>query len=118
MSNITLNTKTYAPYRVLPDSVQFAGPAHDGAASLDYATLGRQFPKPTKDFRGVSRPLVKMASTQTLDDGKKAPLIFTLAVSNPVGTVPANVLLAFDDFTDLLVTQVVKDLITKLTLGQ
>jgi len=113
---ITLNTKSYSAFRTQADSNMLAGPANT-ATVKDTLTLRRQFPKPTKDSSGVSRPGIKIVKTLTLADATKKDMIIDISSSVPVGAADADVLAVLDDVADTLDLQDAKDLFTKLDIN-
>lgn len=114
--SITLNTVVFNTFRTLPDQNTLAS-ASNNATVKDQLALGRTFPKPVKDFRGVSRPNLKRTKTLTLDDGTKHDAILTVGGSIPVGASPADVLALLDDVMDALGLQSVKDAFTSLNIN-
>lgn len=114
---LTLNTKVYAPYRQLPDSTIFAGPANT-ISSTDTVSMRRVFPVPTKTDLGVAHPAIKVVKTLTLADGvTKKNMIVDIYASVPVGAASADVLLVLDDAADLIDLQEVKDLFISLDIN-
>lgn len=115
--SITVNTKSYSPFRTQADQNQLAGPANTVSAK-DTITLRRQFPKVTKDSNGVGRPGIKVVKTLTLADGiTKKDMIVDVSGSVPAGAVEADVLGVLDDVADTLALQDAKDLFTKLDIN-
>lgn len=87
------NTRTYNLDRYnSPDSVSYAGANHSPIAK-DLLTLARTYPKPVKDFLGVSKPYFKQVKTVTVNatTGEKQDLIFYIGGSVPVGTPSADI---------------------------
>lgn len=114
--SITLNTIVFSPYRALPDTSTFASPSHS-ISTTDTVAMSRVFPKPVKDNDGVGRPRIKRVKTLTLADGSKKDMIIEVSGSVPVGASDSDVLAGLDDTADLLDTQEVKDLFTKLDIN-
>jgi hypothetical protein len=98
---IVVSTKSYTQDRVAPDAVVYKGPAAT-FTSKDVIEAKRLDPKPTKDFRGVSRPQYKLTRTVTLDDATKKDAIITISGSLPVGMSNADVVSMISDSVDLL----------------
>lgn len=87
------NTRTYNLDRYnSPDSVSYTGASHT-PATKDFITLARAYPKPTKDFAGVAKPMFKLTKSVVVNSvtGEKADMIFTIGASVPVGTPAADV---------------------------
>lgn len=111
-----INTKQYVSFRTQADSNQLAGPANSVSVK-DTVTLRRQFPKPTKDSDGVSRPGIKLVKTLTLANGTKKDMIIDIPGSVPVGAAEADVLGVLADAATVLASQDAKDLFTKLDIN-
>lgn len=114
--SLTLNTVAFSTFRTLPDQNTLAS-ANNNASVKDTLALGRVFPKPVKDFRGVAKPSLKRVKTLTLDDGTKHDGIITLGGSLPVGASSADVLALLDDVYEAIATQGVKALFTSLDIN-
>lgn len=114
--SLTLNTVAFTTFRTLPDLNTLAS-ANNNATVKDTIALGRAFPKPVKDFRGVAKPSLKRVKTLTLDDGTKHDAIITLGGSLPVGASTADVLALLDDVYEALATQDIKDLFANLDIN-
>lgn len=99
--SITLNTKSYSQDRVNPDSIGYVGPANSITVK-DQVEAKRVLPKPTKDFRGVSRPQYKITRTVTLDDLTKKDAILLISGSLPVGMAAVDITSLVADGVDLL----------------
>lgn len=87
------NTRTYNLDRYnSPDSVSYTGATHT-PATKDQLTLSRTYPKPQKDFHGVSKPYFKRLKTVVVNatTGEKQDLILYVGGSVPVGTPTADV---------------------------
>lgn len=113
---ITVNTKSYNSYRMLPDSNTLTGPAAT-ASTHDSITLRRKFAVKTKDFAGVNRPGVKLVRTLTLADGSKADALIDVSGSIPAGAADADILSLLSDTKETLALQDAKDLFTKLDVN-
>lgn len=114
--SITINTKAYTSYRTGQDENVLAGPANT-VSNKDTVAYGRIFAKPTKDFRGVSRPRVKIVRTVTLDDGSKADMLFSGNASIPVGAADADVLALVADIAAAYGLTDTQQLHTKLDIN-
>lgn len=100
--SITVSTKAYNQDRIQADAIAYTGPANT-ITSQDIIELKRVYPKPTKDFRGVARPTMKISRTVTLDDDvTKATAILTVSGSLPVGIKSADLAALIADGVDLL----------------
>lgn len=99
--SITLSTKSYSQDRISPDAIVYSGPAQTFTVK-DNVEVKRVAPKPTKDFRGVSRPQYKITRTVDLDDATKKDAILTIGGSLPVGMTPAALSSLVADAVDLL----------------
>jgi len=99
--SLTLNTKSYNQDRISPDSIVYSGPAQTFTIK-DSVELKRVAPKPTKDFRGVSRPQIKLVRTVTLDDASKKDAILTIGGSLPVGMTATDITSLVADAVDAL----------------
>lgn len=99
--SITLSTKSYNQDRITPDAVTYTGPAHTFTVK-DSVEAKRVQPKPTKDFRGVSRPQYKIVRTCVLDDLTSKDAILTISGSLPVGMTNADVDSLLADAVDLI----------------
>lgn len=99
--SLTLNTKSYNQDRVAPDAVVYNGPAHTFTVK-DQVELKRSAPKPTKDFRGISRPTARILRTVTLDDGTKWDASLTITGSLPVGMSAEDLTSLVADGVDIL----------------
>lgn len=87
------NTRTYSLDRYnSPDSVSYIGSGHT-PGQKDSITLSRTYPKPVKDFAGVSKPYFKKVDTVVVNatTGEKQDLILYIGGSVPVGTPTATV---------------------------
>lgn len=98
---ITVSTKSYTQDRVAPDAIVYKGPAETFTVK-DSIEAKRVHPRPTKDFRGVSRPQYKLTRTVELDDASKRDAILTISGSLPVGMSNADVASMIADAVDLL----------------
>lgn len=114
--SLSINEKLFAAFRSQADSNMLAGPTNS-ATVKDTLTLRRQFPKPTKDSDGVSRPGVKIVKTLTLANGLKKDMIIDVPSSVPVGASDADILGVLSDLQVALGLQEVKDLYTKLDIN-
>lgn len=112
---LTINTKTYSPFRTQADSNQFAGPANTVSVK-DTLTLRRQFPKVTKDSAGVCRPGFKVVKTLTLKDGSQKDMILDVSGSVPAGAVSADILAVLSDGAAFAASQDAQDLFAKLDI--
>lgn len=98
---ITLSTKSYAQDRISPDAIVYSGPAQTFTVK-DSVEAKRVAPKPTKDFRGVSRPQYKITRTVDIDDATKKDAILIISGSLPVGMTAAALNGLIADAVDLL----------------
>jgi len=99
--SLTLSTKTYNQDRVTPDAIVYSGPAQTFSVK-DSVELKRVPPKPTKDFRGVSRPAMKIVRTLEMDDATMKDAILSVSGSLPVGMTGAQITALVADAVDLL----------------
>jgi len=99
--SITLSTKVYNQDRISPDAIVYNGPAHT-FTNKDVVEYKRVNPKATKDFRGVSRPQIKISRTCTLDDASKKEAILTISGSLPVGMTNSDVMALVADAVDAM----------------
>lgn len=113
------NTRTYNLDRYnSPDSVSYAGAGHM-PSSKDVITLARAYPKPTKDFLGVAKPMFKFTKSVIVNasTGEKQDMIFTVGASVPVGTPTADVDAALADIAAWINTNDSKALFKSLDIN-
>lgn len=86
-----INTRTYNADRIAPDAVTYVGPAHS-LTSSDKAELKRVYPKPSGDFKGVSKASSKFTKTVVVNSttGATANAILEVSSSFPVGMSSAD----------------------------
>lgn len=110
---ITVNTKAYNLDSASGNTVRFLGPAHSFQA-VDTITFARTAPKPTKDFAGVARAVVKLTRTVSTGVDKKAQLVLGGDVhAIPVGAAQADIDTALADYAALMGTVEAKTFVSK-----
>lgn len=113
------NTRTYNVDRNnSPDSISYTGSGHT-PANKDVLTLSRTYPKPQKDFLGVSKPYFKRLKSVVVNSttGEKQDLIVYVGASVPVGTPDADVDAALADLAAWINTADAKSLFKALDIN-
>lgn len=111
--SITANTKTWNyDTQLTPDATRYQGPAHT-YSNVDLLDLKRTAPKPTADFGGMARGVVKLNRSMTDGTDLVAPGIIQMTWSVPRDADPAEVAALLADYIALVATQAVNDLYTK-----
>lgn len=114
---LTINTKTYDFDRHnSPDSAQYAGPNHT-SSNTDIVTLGRTYPKPVKDFDGVSRGSVDVVRHIVGTDGKRRRVSLKLTSSVEVGVTTSEIEACLADVADFIASPGGKAVFTKLDIN-
>lgn len=112
-----INTKTYNFDRQnSPDSASYAGPNHT-ASLQDTANLSRVYPKPVKDFEGVSRGTVDLTRQVIGADLKKRRIGFKLVSSCEVGVTTADIEAVLADLVSFAGSADGKAVFTKLDIN-
>jgi len=110
---ITVNTKAYNLDVASGNTVRFLGPGHSFQA-VDSITFARTAPKPTKDFAGVSRAVVKLTRTVPTGTDQRANIILGGDTHTiPVGATEADVTAALADYAALMADVSVKAFVAK-----
>lgn len=105
---ITVNTKAYALDTANGNTARFLGPAHSFQA-VDTITFARTVPKPTKDFAGVARAMVKLTRSVPVGIDKRANLVLggdSHAI--PVGASATDIDAALADYAAIMADVAVK----------
>lgn len=113
------NTRTYNLDRYnSPDSVSYASSSHTPFAK-DILTMSRAYPKPQKDFLGVSKPYFKQVKTVVVNatTGEKQELIVYIGGSVPVGTGSVDVDATLADVAAFAVSDECKRLFKSLDIN-
>lgn len=100
---LTINTKVYNKDVASGNSAKYVGPGHSVASgNVDIISLGRQTPKPTKDFAGVARVDVRLTRTVSTGVDKKANIVLGGGSDHfPVGASVADMDAALSDYAAL-----------------
>jgi phenylacetate-coenzyme A ligase PaaK-like adenylate-forming protein len=81
-----INARTYTTDRVTPDAIAYVGPGHT-LTFTDKVDLKRAYPKPSGDFKGVSKASSKITRTVVTNatTGATATAILEISSSFPIG---------------------------------
>lgn len=113
---ITVNTKAYTLDTANGNVARFLGPAHSFQA-VDTISFARTAPKPTKDFAGVARAVVKLTRSVPTGIDQRANIVLGGDThSIPVGAAQADIDAALNDYAALMALADVKTFVSKHVL--